>query len=312
MPYARWFASSRATRSRRSPRSSTPTQTFPWENVKKMGELGLLGVPWSEELGGAGLDLLSYMIAIHGARQGRRVHRLTDLRAHHARHVADRPLRHRRAEETLRAAPRDGQGARRLRPHRARRRNRRRRHAHDGGARRRTATCSTATKRFITHGGVGEIFVVTAVTDPSQGTNGISSFILTKDDERSRQGARSSASDTSRRLPAMPGFRAGKKEDKLGWRASDTARADHGGRRGAGREPARSRKGRGSSTSCSTLDAGRIGIAALSLGIAEGAYEEAVRYASDAQAVRQADRRVPGDLSSSSPTWRRRSRPAST
>ena len=37
---------------------------FPWENVKKMGELGLLGVPWSEELGGAGLDLLSYMITI--------------------------------------------------------------------------------------------------------------------------------------------------------------------------------------------------------------------------------------------------------
>ena len=38
---------------------------FPWENIRKMGELGLLGVPWPEELGGAGLDLLSYMIAIH-------------------------------------------------------------------------------------------------------------------------------------------------------------------------------------------------------------------------------------------------------
>src|SRR5688500_13188405 len=38
---------------------------FPWANVKKMGELGLLGIPWPEELGGAGLDLLSYMIAIH-------------------------------------------------------------------------------------------------------------------------------------------------------------------------------------------------------------------------------------------------------
>src|SRR6476469_2557365 len=39
--------------------------TFPWQTVQKMGELGLLGVPWSEELGGAGLDLLSYMIVIH-------------------------------------------------------------------------------------------------------------------------------------------------------------------------------------------------------------------------------------------------------
>src|SRR3981081_100312 len=38
--------------------------TFPWENVKKMGELGLLGVPWTEELGGAGLDTISYIIAI--------------------------------------------------------------------------------------------------------------------------------------------------------------------------------------------------------------------------------------------------------
>src|SRR5258705_4991121 len=37
---------------------------FPWENVRKMGELGLLGIPWPEELGGAGLDLLSYMIVI--------------------------------------------------------------------------------------------------------------------------------------------------------------------------------------------------------------------------------------------------------
>src|SRR5215475_1846813 len=38
---------------------------FPWENIRKMGELGLLGVPWSEELGGAGLDTISFMIAIH-------------------------------------------------------------------------------------------------------------------------------------------------------------------------------------------------------------------------------------------------------
>src|SRR6266496_350619 len=41
------------------------TQEFPWENVKKMGELGLLGIPWPEELGGAGLDILSYLIVIH-------------------------------------------------------------------------------------------------------------------------------------------------------------------------------------------------------------------------------------------------------
>ena len=63
---------------------------FPWENIRKMGELGLLGVPWPEELGGAGLDLISYMIVIHELAQGRRVARAHDLGAHDARHVADR------------------------------------------------------------------------------------------------------------------------------------------------------------------------------------------------------------------------------
>src|SRR5258705_7860648 len=51
--------------------------TFPWENVKKMGELGLLGVPWSEDLGGAGLDLLSYMINIPELAKGHAPTRLT-------------------------------------------------------------------------------------------------------------------------------------------------------------------------------------------------------------------------------------------
>src|SRR4029077_5557248 len=77
-------------------------------------------------------------------------------------------------------------------------------------------------KRFITHGSVGEIFVVTAVTDKSKGTKGISSFILTKptsDLEKTKTlGVGHEPS-----LPALKGFRAGKKEDKLGWRASDTA-----------------------------------------------------------------------------------------
>src|SRR6185295_1169869 len=76
-------------------------------------------------------------------------------------------------------------------------------------------------KVFITHGGVGEVFVVTAVTDPALGTKGISSFILTKEADLSQR-----ADDVDighdPSLPAMAGFRAGKKENKLGWRASDT------------------------------------------------------------------------------------------
>src|SRR4029079_4890514 len=77
-------------------------------------------------------------------------------------------------------------------------------------------------KRFITHGSVGEIFIVTAVTDPSMGTKGISSFIVTKPTSDLAQ-VKDRGIGHEPSLPAMKGFRAGKKEDKLGWRASDTA-----------------------------------------------------------------------------------------
>ena len=53
------------------------TGTFPWENVKKMGELGLLGVPWAEELGGAGMDYISYIIAIHETAKVDAAHAIT-------------------------------------------------------------------------------------------------------------------------------------------------------------------------------------------------------------------------------------------
>src|ERR1044072_6812232 len=53
------------------------TSTFPWDNIKAMGELGLLGVPWSEELGGAGMDQLSYYITIHEMAKVEASHALT-------------------------------------------------------------------------------------------------------------------------------------------------------------------------------------------------------------------------------------------
>jgi alkylation response protein AidB-like acyl-CoA dehydrogenase len=131
-------------------------------------------------------------------------------------------------------------------------------------------------KIFITNAGVGEVFIITAVTDKSKGTDGITSFILTKEavdlDAAAAPGIGHDPSFTP-----MPGFRAGKKEDKLGWRASDT------------RElilqdvevPMENRlgeEGMGFVNFMKTLDAGRIGLASLSLGLAEGAYEAALRY----------------------------------
>jgi alkylation response protein AidB-like acyl-CoA dehydrogenase len=116
------------------------------------------------------------------------------------------------------------------------------------------------------------------VTNPGVGTKGISSFIVTKPTSDLAK-AREIGIGHEPSLPAMPGFRAGKKEDKLGWRASDTAEliledVEVPAENLLGRE------GEGFVNFMKTLDSGRVGIAALSLGIATGAYEEAVKYAS--------------------------------
>jgi alkylation response protein AidB-like acyl-CoA dehydrogenase len=132
------------------------------------------------------------------------------------------------------------------------------------------------TKIFITHGGVGEIFVVTAVTDPGKGTKGISSFILTKEaSDLDKAAGLGIGHDES--LPSMPGFRAGKKEDKLGWRASDTRELIFEDVE-VPAENMLGEEGEGFHNFMRTLDSGRVGIAALSLGIAEGAFEQALRY----------------------------------
>jgi butyryl-CoA dehydrogenase len=133
-------------------------------------------------------------------------------------------------------------------------------------------------KIFITHGGVGEIFVVTAVTDATRGTKGISSFILTKP-TTDLDSARAVGVGHDESLPAMKGFRAGKKEDKLGWRSSDTRELVFEDVE-VPEENLLGREGEGFTNFMQTLDSGRIGIGALSLGIAEGAYEEALKYAS--------------------------------
>ncbi|MBA3969284.1 MAG: acyl-CoA dehydrogenase family protein, partial [Gemmatimonadetes bacterium] len=134
-------------------------------------------------------------------------------------------------------------------------------------------------KIFITHAGVGELFVATAVTDREKGSKGITSFILAKpttDLEKARELGIGHVDE----LPFAEGFRAGKKEDKMGWRSSDTRELimedvfvpD---------DQVLGEPGKGFTNFMQTLDAGRIGIAALSLGIAEGAYEEAMKYANE-------------------------------
>jgi butyryl-CoA dehydrogenase len=114
------------------------------------------------------------------------------------------------------------------------------------------------------------------VTDPSAGRRGISSFILTKE-STDLEKARELGIGHEPSLPAMPGFSAGKKEDKLGWRASDTRELIFENVE-VPAENLLGNEGEGFVNFMRTLDSGRIGIGALSLGIAEGAFEEALKY----------------------------------
>jgi butyryl-CoA dehydrogenase len=248
---------------------------FPWENIRKMGELGLLGVPWPEELGGAGLDLISFMIVIQELAKVDASHGLT-VSAHTT--LGTSPIvrfgteAQKRRYVPLLASGRVLGGFGLTEPDAG----------SDAGGTRSTAVRKNGcyvlngVKRFITHGGVGEIFVVTAVTDPAKGTRGISSFILTKP-TNDPDGAASVGVGHEPSLPAMRGFRSGKKEDKLGWRASDTCELIMEDVE-VPAENLLGAEGDGFVNFMRTLDNGRIGIAALSLGIAEGAFEQALQY----------------------------------
>lgn len=248
---------------------------FPWANVKKMGELGLLGIPWPEELGGAGLDLLSYMIVINEMAKVDASHAIT-ISAHTTLGTSPivnfgSPEQRKRYVPVLASGKVLG-GFGLTEPNAG----------SDAGATQSTAVRKNShyvlngSKIFITHGGVGEIFIVTAVTDPGKGTKGISAFILTKEtSDLDKIGGLGIGHDST--LPPMRGFRAGRKEDKLGWRASDT-RALVFEDVEVPAENLLGQEGEGFNDFMRTLDSGRVGIAALSLGIAEGAFDQALRY----------------------------------
>src|SRR5256885_3272204 len=156
------------------------TSTFPWDNIKAMGELGLLGVAWSEELGGAGMDQLSYYITIHEMAKVDASHALT-ISAH--TNLGTSPIVEFGTEEQKRryvpllASGRVLGGFGLTEPGAG----------SDAGSTAATAVDQgdhyllNGAKIFITHAGVGEIFNVTARTEPGKGNKGITSFIVTKD-----------------------------------------------------------------------------------------------------------------------------------
>jgi butyryl-CoA dehydrogenase len=253
---------------------------FPWTTVKHMAELGFMGAPWPVELAGSGMDYLSYILIVEELARVDASHAIT-VSAHTT--LGTSPIIHFGTDEQkqryvpLLASGRvlggfglteAGAGS-------------------DAGGTRTTAVDKgdhyvlNGAKIFITHAGVGEIFVVTARTDPdpAAGSRGITSFIVTKDTvdvETCEEVGVGHATD----LPKTLGVRGGKKEDKLGWRASDTreliledAEVPKENMLGA--------EGKGFVNFLKTLDDGRIGVGALSLGLAEGALDECVRYTAE-------------------------------
>ena len=253
-------------------------ESFPWDSVGRMKDLGLLGVPWPTALGGLGLDYLSYIIVIHELAKVDASHAIT-ISAHTTlgtSPIVDYGTDVQRETFVPRLAAGRVLGGFGLTEPEA--------GSDAGGTKTRAVDRGdhyvlNGSKIFITHAGVGEVFIVTARTDPhAHRTRGITTFIVTKDTcdigEATRVGSGHDAT-----LPKCAGVRSAKKEAKLGWRASDTrelvfqdavvpkanvlGRVDDGFRQ-----------------MLNTLDAGRIGLAALALGIAEGALEECVRYTS--------------------------------
>jgi butyryl-CoA dehydrogenase len=249
---------------------------FPWDNVKQMAELGLLGIPWPEALGGAGMDYLSYIIVIHELAKVDASHSIT-VSAHTT--LATSPIvdfgtpAQRERYVPLLAAGKVLGGFGLTEPGAG----------SDAGGTRTVAVdrgdhyVLNGSKIFITHAGVGEIFVVTARSDAAATrTHGITAFIVTKDTTDQAETARVGMGHDAT-LPKCAGVVAGKKEDKLGWRASDTRELVFQDAI-VPKENVLGPVNNGFRQFLHTLDGGRIGLGALALGIAEGALAQCLEY----------------------------------
>ncbi|MGA9307544.1 MAG: acyl-CoA dehydrogenase family protein, partial [Candidatus Sulfotelmatobacter sp.] len=231
---------------------------FPLTTVKELGKLGLLGTVFPAEYAGAGMGYVEYVIAIEELSRvdgsvGIIVAAHTSLCSNHI-FLAGSEAQNKKYLSKL--ATGEFIGAWGLTEPSS---------GSDAGSARMTARrrgrewVLNGTKTFCTNGHFADVIVVLAVTDRTAHTHGLSAFIVEKDTK---------------------GFRPGKKENKLGLRASDTAEMIF--------EdcviPAENllgKEGAGFIDAMRVLDGGRISIAALSLGMAQGAYEAALRYSKE-------------------------------
>ena len=232
------------------------TQEFPRDIMKKLGDMGMLGILFPPQYGGAGLTYLDYVLIIEElARVDGSIG--LSVAAHNSlcsNHIYQTGTEEQKRRFLVPLAKGSKIGAWSLTEPTA---------GSDASGTRSTAERDgtgwrlNGSKTFATHGSVCDVAVVFAVSDRSKGKHGISAFILEK---------------------GMKGFKAGRKENKMGCRASDTAeivmqdcRVPDSNRLGE--------EGQGFIDALRILDGGRIGIGALGVGIAQGAFEQAVAYA---------------------------------
>ncbi|MFH0943936.1 MAG: acyl-CoA dehydrogenase [Planctomycetota bacterium] len=234
------------------------TSTFDMSLWSQMRELGLCGIPISEELGGAGLDGLSYILAVEELARVCGSTALT-LAAHVSLGLF--PIDHGGTEEQRRKWVPDLASGEKIGSFGLTEPNA----GSDAGGTETTAVKKgdrwvlNGTKVFITNAGIGHTFVCTAKTSNEPGARGISAFVVEK---------------------GTPGFRLGQKLEKLGTRGSDWAELifedceiPEGNLLGE--------VGSGFKLFMKTLDGGRISIGAMALGLAQGAFDRAVKYATE-------------------------------
>ncbi|KJS14751.1 MAG: acyl-CoA dehydrogenase [Peptococcaceae bacterium BRH_c4b] len=232
---------------------------FPWENIRKMGELGLMGIPIPEEWGGAGCDFLSYIITIEEI--SRACASTGVILAVHTS-VGTFPIllfgtEEQKQKYVPKLAAGEYIGAFALTESNA---------GSDPGNLSTTAKLEgnhyivNGTKIFITNGGVAKVYVTFVRTDAdSKGYKGITCLLVDKD---------------------TPGFSIGKKEEKMGLNASQTTELIFDNAR-VPKENLLGVEGDGFRIAMALLDTGRIGIGAQGLGIAQGAFDVALAYAKE-------------------------------
>lgn len=236
------------------------TGRFPRETVEKMAKYNMMGIPFPAEYGGAGGDDLAYVIAVEELSKSCASTGVI-LSAHTS--LGCWPIYKYGTEEQKKKylvplAKGEYLGAFALTEPNA---------GTDAASQQTTAVLDgdnyilNGTKIFITNGGQADIYIVFAMTDKSKGSKGISAFIVEKD---------------------FPGFSIGKIEDKMGIRASATAELIFQNCI-VPKENLLGSEGEGFKIAMTTLDGGRIGIAAQALGIAAGALEETIKYVKERQ-----------------------------